>query len=71
MKGYPKYKLGDTVKFTIEGRTYHGYVYIVDKYGTWDNDTDVSYDIMVNDYGDNHDKECLFKHLTERLVELC
>jgi len=68
MKGHPKYKIGDNVKFTLEDRTYHGNVYIVDEYGTWDDDSDVSYDVMVNDWGDNHDKECLFKHITERLV---
>ena len=70
MIGKPKYKIGNNVKFTLEGREYHGKVYIVDEYGTWDDPSDVSYDIMVIDYGDNHDKECLFKHLTEKLVSL-
>lgn len=69
MKGKPKYKIGDNVQFELEGHIYHGQVYIVDAYGTWDDDSDASYDIMVNDWGDNHDKECLFKHITERLVE--
>lgn len=45
----PKYKLGDTVKFTvmIKGKqcTKEGEVYIIDKYGTFENPGIVSYDI--------------------------
>ena len=68
MIGNPKFKLGDTVEFELEGRKYHGTIYIIDKYGTFENNSDVSYDIMVIDYGENHNHECLFKHITERLV---
>lgn len=67
MKGKPKYKLEDKVKFTIDNITYEGKVYIIDKYGTWDNPVDVSYDIMVDNYNDSG--PCLFKHITEKLVE--
>ena len=68
MLGKPKFKHGDKVKFTLQGVTYHGFVYIIDEYGTFEDNSDVSYDVMINDWGDNRDKECLVKHLTERLV---
>ena len=70
MKGYPKYKINDRVSFILEGIKYEGTIYIVDKfgtfdkYGTWDNPLDVSYDIM----GEYNGKPCLFKHITEKLV---
>ncbi len=69
MKGKPKYKIGDKVQFTLEEGTFYGEVYIVDAYGTWDNPNDVSYDIMVNNWGPKKE-ECLFKHITESLVSL-
>ena len=47
MKGSPKYKIGDKVHFelTIEGKKYSedGEVVVVDKYGTWFDNSDVSY----------------------------
>ena len=70
MLGHPKFKLQDRVKFTLEGKTYNGNIYIIDPYGTFENDSDVSYDIMVNNWGDTGDKECLFKHIEESLVSL-
>jgi hypothetical protein len=69
MKGKPKYKIGDKVQFILEEGTFYGEVYIVDAYGTWDNPNDVSYDIMVDNWGPNKE-ECLFKHITESLVSL-
>ena len=69
MKGKPKYKIGDKVQFTLEEGTFYGEVYIVDVYGTWDNPNDVSYDIMVDNWGPKKE-ECLFKHITESLVSL-
>jgi len=69
MKGKPKYNIGDKVQFTLEEGTFYGEVYIVDAYGTWDNPNDVSYDIMVNNWGPKKE-ECLFKHITESLVSL-
>lgn len=62
MKGKPKYKLNDTVEFKVFDEVLQGYIFIVDKYGTFDNPTDVSYDIMVES------KNCLYKHVTEKLV---
>ena len=69
MKGKPKYNIGDKVQFTLEEGTFYGEVYIVDAYGIWDNPNDVSYDIMVNNWGPKKE-ECLFKHITESLVSL-
>ncbi len=68
MIGKPKFNFGDKVKFTLEGKTYHGSIYIIDEYGTFEDNSDVSYDVMINDWGDNHDQECLVKHLTEKLI---
>ena len=62
MKGKPKYKLNDTVEFKVFDEVLQGYIFIVDKYGTFDNPTDVSYDIMVES------KNCLYKHVTEKLI---
>ena len=77
MIGKPKYQVGDKVTFKIfednkrslklNIKTYNGTIYIVDQYGTFENDSDVSYDIMVSDFGPKHE-ECLFKHITESLV---
>ena len=77
MKGHPKFNCKDIVKFKLEDKEYIGEVWIVDKYGTWDDPSDVSYDILVKDafkegdehYHPNGNNDCLFKHITERLVE--
>ncbi len=65
MKGKPKFKHGDKVQFKISDELYVGNIYIIDEYGTWDDPSDVSYDIMVDDY---NGAPCLFKHITEKLV---
>lgn len=65
MKGKPKFKHGDKVQFKLNNESYTGNIYIIDEYGTWDDPSDVSYDIMVDDYNGAH---CLFKHITEKLV---
>lgn len=70
MRGKPKFKHGDTVQFTLGGKTLVGEVYIIDEYGTFDNPSDVSYDIMVHDYqiGDREPEDILVKHITESEV---
>jgi len=83
MKGNPKFKEGDKVSFRIDDITLKGEIYIVDKWGTLDNPSDVSYDIMVLNskhkvkvgYCDTEFEEvkevegpCLYKHITESLV---
>lgn len=68
MRGKPQFKIGDRVQFTLpqEG-TFCGEVYIVDSYGTFEDPSDVSYDIMVDEWGPKKE-QCLFKHITEKLV---
>ena len=61
MKGYPKFKVGDNVSFTINNETRNGIVLIVDTYGAFCLD-DVSYDILVET------ENCLYKHVEERMV---
>ena len=60
MKGKPKFKYGDIVEFKIEDKKYKGSIYIIDPYGTFEDDSDVSYDILV--------ENCLYKHINERLI---
>ena len=67
MKGKPKYNLGNRVTFKLEEKEYRGNIYIIDPYGTWDDPNDVSYDIMVNNWGPKKE-ECLFKHINENLI---
>lgn len=61
MKGYPKFKVGDNVSFTINNVKRNGIVLIVDAYGAFCLD-DVSYDILVET------ENCLYKHVEERMV---
>lgn len=68
MLGKPKYTRGLNVEFYLEGKRYKGDIYIIDSYGTFEDDSNVSYDVMVNNYGENNDQECLFKHLNERML---
>ena len=67
MLGKPKFKSGDNVSFKLKDTTYNGYIYIIDAYGTFEDDSDVSYDIMVENCGPKKE-ECLFKHIPERLI---
>ena len=63
MIGKPKFKYNDNVKFTyINSEVKYGVIYIIDKYGTFEDDSDVSYDIFVEK--DN----CLYKHINEKYV---
>lgn len=66
MKGKPKYKIGDNVSFIFNDEKLSGTVFIVDAYGTFEDPTDVSYDIMVED--DNAYNKCLYKHINEKSV---
>ena len=62
MLGKPKYKVGNAVKFIFGNELKTGIVFVVDKYGTFDNSTDVSYDILVED------ENMLYKHIQEKYV---
>jgi ribosomal protein L21E len=65
MIGYPKYKVGDKVSFIVNKEVLHGdiYIYVVDRYGTFEDDTDVCYDIYVKD------ENTIYKHINEKNVE--
>lgn len=69
--GRPLYKEGDTVKFTlaVDGapRQYVGTVEIVDAWGTWEQNKQPSYDILVKNW--RGDQSCLIKHIPESWVE--
>ena len=60
MLGKPKFKVGDIVTFSFGEDTIKGAVYIVDRYGTYKDKSDVSYDIMTDD--------CLYKHVNEKHI---
>lgn len=62
MKGNPKYQYGNLVKFELNGEIKEGTVYIIDKYGTFEDDSDVSYDILVGN------ENCLYKHINEKYI---
>ena len=65
MRGFPKFNIGDKVhfEFIINDDKYSedGEIVVVDKYGTWDDDSDVSYDIKLEDGS-------WWKHINEKFV---
>ena len=64
MIGKPKYKAFDKVEFTIyENEVRKGVIYVVDKYGTFFDKSDVSYDIYVEE------ENMLYKHINEKYVK--
>lgn len=77
MLGKPKYKPGQQVIFELPYdngfQSYVGEIYIVDPWGTWDDSSDVSYDILgipldrVSDQSSN--SMILFKHVQEKFVK--
>ena len=62
MVGKPKYKYGDIVKAKIGDTEITGAVAIIDRYGTFFDDSDVSYDIL------NKEENMLYKHINEKYV---
>lgn len=63
MIGSPKYDFGDIVKFKIDEKELSGAIGIVDKYGTFFDDSDVSYDIMVYE-----PIKIFYKHIPEEFI---
>lgn len=64
MLGNPKYTLNEKVAFKLYNSdnvevAKHGIIYIVDDYGTFEDNSDVSYDIFVPD------ENCIYKHVRE------
>ena len=68
MLGNPKYKYGEEVLFDLDGRSLKGRIYIVDAYGTFFDNSDVSYDIMVEESPHFNNTRCLYKHINEKFV---
>ena len=72
MIGHPKYDYNDLVEFDIvyENKTYtlQGRIEIIDRYGTFEQNKDVSYDIMVNESPFHNNEPCLYKHIIETRV---
>lgn len=62
MLGKPKYNIGDTVSFLIDNKAVNGEVAIIDKYGTFEDDSDVSYDIY------SKEENILYKHINEKNI---
>lgn len=65
MLGKPKFNYDDRVGFKIlengEEKIKIGTIGIIDKFGTFFDDSDVSYDILVEENGER----CLYKHIRE------
>ena len=62
MLGHPLFKLGDTVTFKWDNGTKTGTIAIIDKYGTFEQNNEVSYDILVEN------ENTLYKHIVESLI---
>lgn len=62
MIGKPKFKYGDVVEFMYNNEKIVGTVEIIDKYGTYFDKTNVSYDIMCDNY---KGQPMFFKHVRE------
>lgn len=67
----PKHKYGDIVSFELDhnNKTYlcTGSVYIVDRYGTIEQNIEPSYDVMVENFLDSKEP-CLVKHIRESSI---
>lgn len=62
MIGKPKFKYGDVVEFMYNNEKIVGTVEIIDSYGTHFDKSDVSYDIMCDNY---KGQPMFFKHVRE------
>ena len=56
------YKEGQIVKFKINNIIKEGIIYIVDKYGTFEQNNEPSYDIMVTE------ENTLYKHIIQSMI---
>jgi len=62
MRGKPKYTYGDIVKFKLDDKIKTGIIAIVDSWGTFEDNSDASYDIL------NKEENTLYKHFREDSV---
>lgn len=68
--GKPKYKIGEEVCFVCgkEGnQEAKGRICIIDAYGTWEQQEEVSYDILGS-RSEEPDRRVLFKHIRESKI---
>lgn len=66
MIGNPKYKYNDKVRFELNGSIREGFVYIIDPYGTFEQNEEPSYDIFIEGYEDIcNGQKVLVKHVRE------
>lgn len=56
------YKEGQIIKFKINNIIKEGIIYIVDKYGTFEQNNEPSYDIMVTE------ENTLYKHIIQSMI---
>lgn len=67
----PKYNYKDKVKFNLlynnKEYTIIGEIYIIDKYGTVEQNEEPSYDIYVDNFTDTNEP-CLVKHVRESAI---
>lgn len=62
MRGKPKFDFDEEVAFTVDGKEKVGKIFIIDKFGTFFDDSDISYDILVES------ENTLYKHISEKRV---
>ena len=62
MLGKPIFKFGDIVTFNFGDIIKKGIIVIIDDYGTFEDNTDVSYDILIKEENN------LYKHIREDFV---
>lgn len=62
MLGQPKFNRGDEVRFKVADKEKVGCIVVVDKWGTFSDNSDVCYDIMV------WEENCVYKHFNEKNV---
>lgn len=59
MVGKPKFKHGDVVEFIIDGNKKQGVIAIIDRFGIFMDDSEVYYDIFIEE------ENMLYKHIKE------
>lgn len=59
MIGKPKYRRNQKVWFTVDQKTVKGKISFIDKFGTFDQSDEVSYDIF------SVENDTLYKHIPE------
>lgn len=67
MIGNPKFNYNDKVTFILNGELCVGVVSIIDAYGTFEQNEEPSYDIMVDDF---NGAPALIKHIRESSLTL-